>query len=398
MSTATEAAPTSAIVEFLQRVGARCEVEFPDGHTLRTAPGPTEFRVVFHSEQAVQTGLSQWAIGKAYIAGELDIDGDMWAVLALRDELAVGMPIADMVKFAATLFLTSPQKANQSAIQDHYTLGDDFYLTFVDQRYRFYSHCLFHDDTETLEEAAEHKLESMWQALGLQPGMRLLDIGGGWGGVAEYCSPRGVHVTSITLVEESAAYIRDLAQRKDLSVDVVLGDFLDFTTDEPFDHVVIYGVIEHIPNYIKFCQQLWRVLKPGGRLYMDASATKEKFAMSPVTRAFTWTGHHTFLCLQQMLQELLFHGFDVVDVRRETHDYELTITHWAQRLEQHRERIIQRWGEKTYRAFRVFLWGGAHAFHTNRLQAYHLVAQRRPDEGPRPGLARRVGGFLASLR
>lgn len=216
--------------------------------------------------------------------------------------------------------------------------------------------------------------------------------------MAEYCTPRGVHVTSVTIVDDSADYIRRLAAEKDLAVDVVHGDFLDFTTDQPFDHAVIYGVIEHIPNYGRFADTVWRALKPGGKLYMDASATKEKYAMSPVTRAFTWTGHHTFLSLQGILAELLYHGFEISEVKRETRDYELTITHWAERFDAAREKIVARWGEKTYRAFRVFLWGGSHAFATNRLQAYHLVAIRRADRGPRPGIVRRVGGFLASLR
>ncbi len=68
----------------------------------------------------------------------------------------------------------------------------------MDAKYRFYSQCLFRTDDETLEQAAEHKLESMWNGLQLEPGMRLLDIGGGWGGVHEYCGPRGVDVTSLT--------------------------------------------------------------------------------------------------------------------------------------------------------------------------------------------------------
>jgi cyclopropane-fatty-acyl-phospholipid synthase len=295
------------------------------------------------------------------------------------------------------LFLRSPVCVNRSAINQHYTLGDDFYLTFIDSRYRFYSHCVFHSDEETLEQAAEHKLESMWAALDLRPGMRLLDIGGGWGGVAQYCGARGVHVTSVTLVEDSARYIGSLIRDERLPAEVVLSDFLEFETDQPFDHAVIFGVIEHIPNYSRFCSKVWDVLKPGGRLYLDASATKEKYAVSPVTRAYTWPGHHAFLGLQDMTQELLFHGFEIVEVRRETRDYELTITHWAERFERARPDIIQRWGEQTYRAFRIFLWGGAHAFSTNRLQAYHLVAERRCDPGPRPGTIRRLAGAAASF-
>jgi cyclopropane fatty-acyl-phospholipid synthase-like methyltransferase len=92
----------------------------------------------------------------------------------------------------------------------------------------------------------------------------------------------------------------------------------------------------------------------------------------------------------------LFHGFDVLDVRQETRDYELTMGHWARRFDAAHRDITDRWSEGLYRAFRVFLWGGTHGFRTNRLQAYSLVAERRDDAGPRPGTLRRFAHFLAA--
>ena len=99
-----------------------------------------------------------------------------------------------------------------------------------------------------------------------------------------------------------------------------------------------------------------------------------------------------------VIAELLYHGFEIVDVTRETRDYELTMREWATRLDAAEGVITERWGAETYRAFRLFLWGGAHAFRTNALQAYHLVAERTADPGPRPSVARRTVQFLAGLR
>lgn len=387
-----------AATELLGRLDASCEVELPDGQVIPVGPGPSAFRVIFRSERALRTPLTEYALGRAFVEGDIDVTGDLMAMLDVRDRVRDSVTLGAKLKFAAQLFLQAPTRVNSKAIGYHYTFGDDFYLTFIDTRYRFYSHCVFHDDGETLEEAAEHKLEQMWDALGLRAGMRLLDIGGGWGGVTEYCGARGVHVTSLTLVEDSANYIRNLIKEKDLPGEVVVEDVLAHRPAEPYDHAVIYGVIEHIPNYRGFCTRVWNALRPGGRLYMDASATKQKYAMSAFTRRYIWHGTHTFLALQDMVQELLLHGFEVVGVRRETHDYELTIRHWAERLDANHEAIASRWGEELYRAFRLYLWGGSHAFKVNRLQAYHLVAERRPDPGPRPGLPRRMGSFALSLR
>lgn len=395
----TEAADNTALLlSALQRLRTSGSVEYSDGTLHKVGGAEPSWHIRFRTEQAQSLPLNEYALGQAYVDGQLDLDGDLAALLEVRSHLRKGITPRDAAAFAYRLMLRSPTKVNAASIAKHYTLGDDFYLSFIDQRYRFYSHCLFHNDEESLEEAAEHKLESMWNALDLKPGMRLLDIGGGWGGVTEYCGSRGVEVTSLTLVEDSAAYIRGLIADRGLPGQVVVQDILDHRPSEPYDNAVIYGVIEHIPNYRRFCERVWTALKPGGRLYLDASATKQKFAVSPFTRQYTWPGHHSFLSLQDMTRELLLHGFEIAEVSRETHDYELTIRHWADRFEDNHDLVAGRWGEDVYRAFRMFLRGGQHAFQTNRLQAYHLVAERRTDPGPRPGALLRAADFIGSLR
>jgi cyclopropane-fatty-acyl-phospholipid synthase len=386
------------LIAVLEQLDTPGSVEYCDGTRHLVGEGDPVWHVRFRTEAAQSLPLDEYALGQAYVAGEIDLDGDLTALLDARSRLRKGITVRDAAAFAYRLMLRSPTKVNAASIAKHYTLGDDFYLSFIDRRYRYYSHCLFHHDTETLEEAAEHKLESMFGALDLKPGMRLLDIGGGWGGTTQYCGNRGVEVTSLTLVEESAAYIRRLIEGQGIPGKVVVQDILDHRPAEPYDHAVIYGVIEHIPNYRTFCERVWSALKPGGRLYLDASATKQKFAVSPFTRQYTWPGHHSFLSLQDMIRELLFHGFEIVEVKRETHDYELTIKHWADRFEANHDFVAGRWGEDVYRAFRMFLRGGQHAFQTNRLQAYHLVAERREDPGPRPGALIRAADFIGSLR
>ena len=84
---------------------------------------------------------------------------------------------------------------------------------------------------------------------------------------------------------------------------------------------------------------------------------------------------------------------DLVEVKNESADYHLTMRHWAERLDEHRNEIIERWGERLYRTFRIYLWGGARSFAHGFLQAYHVVAQRRLDSGRRPGLIRRTVHF-----
>ena len=391
------------IGELVQRAVARsgisCAVVLASGETLRFGAGEPQFTLRFHSDTPLLGAMSEFALGTAYINGEFDIDGDMFAMQEVRDLLPPRGNLAIALGFLWQLFVMPATWVNKRAIDKHYTRGDDFYLSYIDTRYRFYSHCLFERDDETLEEAAEHKLESMWNGLQLRPGMRLLDIGGGWGPVHEYCGPRGVNVTSLTIAEDSYKYISALDRRLGLDrCTVKLEDFLVHTPAEPYDAIVIYGVIEHIPNYRRFAARVWDCLKPGGRLYLDASATVEKYATSDFISAYIWPGAHSFLCLQDVVQELLFHGLDIIETKNETKDYGLTMRHWAERLDANKDFIVATWGERTYRLWRIYLWTGSYGFHVDALQAYHVVAQRRPAPGPRPGAFKRVTQFLRSFK
>jgi cyclopropane-fatty-acyl-phospholipid synthase len=387
----------AALLRLLERSGASGEIELPCGIVHQIGATAPRFRVHLRSSRALAGGFSELDLARAYVEGEFDIEGDMLALLDVRSSLLDRAPLVARLQFLLNFF-SPPAWVNRRAIGHHYTLGNDFYLSFIDQRYRFYSHCVYRADSESLEEAAEHKLEQMVAAVRLQPGMRLLDIGAGWGGVTEYCGSRGVDVTSLTLVDDSKNYIENLIHKRNLPGRVLLEDVLKHRPAEPYDAAVIYGVIEHIPNYRRFLRVLWDALKPGARLYLDASATKEKFDMSAFTRHYIWHGTHTFLSLQDLIQEALFNGFELIQVKNETRDYELTIKAWAERLDAKHEALAERWGEPLYRAFRTYLWGGCHAFRHRTLQAYHLVVERCPEPGPRPGLCRRALHFLRSLR
>jgi cyclopropane-fatty-acyl-phospholipid synthase len=387
-----------ALARLLGGTGVPCEIVLPSGEAIRYGESPPKFRLIVHSDRGLRGAFDELALGRAYVEGEIDVEGDFWSVFELRRQLADRARTGQLLRFLVNLLLVVPTRVNRRAIDFHYTLGDDFYHSFIDSRYHFYSQGLFQAEDETLEEASEHKLETLFAALHLAPGTRLLDIGGGWGGVTRYCGARGVHVTSLTLAEDSYRYIRNLLETAGSPGEVRLQDFLEHRPELPYDAIVILGVIEHIPTYRRFCALAWECLKPGGRLYLDASAAHEKYEVGTFTRQYIWRGSHSFLCLQDIVQELLFHGFAVEEVKCETRDYELTMRHWAQRLDAARDFIVQGWGERVYRAFRLYLWGGSHALHADTLQAYHLVARRGEERGLRPGLLRRTRQFLKEWR
>jgi cyclopropane-fatty-acyl-phospholipid synthase len=381
----------------LAGAGVSCEVQFQSGEILRVGAGNVQFRVTVHDDRSLLGGLDELSLAEAYVEGKLDFDGDMLSLLDLRMKLKDKTVLRQVLKFWSTLLFRNIVSANQKAIALHYNFGDDFYLCFMDSKYRLYSHGIFESDSEPLETGCERKLDTAYDELNLSPGMRILDIGGGWGGATEYFGRRGVHVTSLTIAQDSFRFISRLIETHHLPCEVLLEDFLGHRPAEPYDAIVIFGVIEHIPNYREFAKQAWNVLKPGGSVYLDGSASKEKYDMSSFTRKYIWPGTHTFMSLPDVVQEVLNHGFELVRVQSETHDYEITAKHWAERFESNRERIVKQWGEALYRAFGLYLWGTSHAFRRDLLQAYHLVARKTIEVGPRPGRIRRVRSFARNI-
>lgn len=389
--------PPTGVAALLAAIDTPGQIQLPNGAVVAVGVGEPVYRVIFRSERALRTPMTEMGIGRAYLDGDIEVEGDLGALFNVRQNLQEKVPLRQKFQFVYD-FIRTATKMNAKAIGDHYSLGDSFYLAFLDKRFRFYTHGLFSRPDETIEEASEHKMETIFAALDLKPGMRLLDIGGGWGGVTQYCGARGVHVTTLTLAPDGARYVQRAIEENKLPGQVFLEDFLNHKPTELYDHVVILGVIEHIPNYRRFARQMWDMLKPGGRMYLDGSAAVEKFAVSSFTRDYIWRGTHTFMTLQDVLAELLYHGFSVLDVANETRDYELTMLEWAKRLDSAMDELIAGWGERNYRVFRLFLWGGTHAFKTNALQAYHVVAEKTASSGPRPSIPRRFRQFLGNLR
>lgn len=314
--------PRTGLPALLASLDIPGEIQLPDGSIVSISTGEPIYKAIFHSDRALRTPMTELGVGQAYVAGDIEIEGDFMSLLDARSKLKAKVPWRQKVQFLRDYFRTATSM-NAKAVGDHYTRGDDLYLTFIDKRFRFYSQGLFQRQDESIEEASEHKLETMFKALDLKPGMRLLDIGGGWGGVTQYCGARGVEVTSLTLTADSARFIERVITENSLPGQVFRQDFLLHKPDELYDHIVIYGVIEHLPDYREFARRVWDLLKPGGRMYLDGSAAVTKYAVSSWTRKYIWGGTHTYMTVQDVMAELLYHGFEVKEVVNETKDYEL---------------------------------------------------------------------------
>ncbi len=346
-----------------------------DGRTDRFGEGEPVCQIAIQDRRGwiALSRLDELAVCEAYVTGSLDITGDMLQVMSLRDALSDPHPLHRLWRRLSPL-IVGQLRTDSQAIKQHYDVENDFHLTFMDPS-RIYSHALFEHDDEPLETAQRRKLDFALEACRLVPGQQVLDVGGGWGGFTEHAGRRGIRVTSLTISRESLRFLTDLIERLHLPCRALHENFLTHRSAEPYDAIVVLGVMEHLPDYRAALRQFQRLLKPGGRVYTDASAARKKYEASSFISRYIYPGNHSFLCLHDFLAALAETPFALQALHNDRHSYYLTCKAWAENLERARGEAIRRWGERLYRTFRLYLWGSAHAFLSDRLQAYRLVLE-----------------------
>ena len=273
-----------------------------------------------------------------------------------------------------TAFLLGQVHVDRRAIARHYEFDHDLYLSYLKET-RCYSQAVYAREDEPLDLAQRRKLDLVLEACRLEPGHRVLDVGGGWGTLTEHAGRKGTRVTSLTISRKSYEFICELIARHQLPCQVHLQDFLEHEAAQPYDAIAILGVMEHLPNYTAVLRQFLKLLKPGGRVYLDAGAISEKFKSTPFLTRHIFPGNHSFFCLHDFMKALSATPFELIAVANDRHSYYLTCKAWAENLELARDAIVARWGEPIYRRFRLFLWGSAHAFLSRGLNAYRVVLE-----------------------
>lgn len=346
--------------------------DFTDG----AAPA---FTITINDDRGARalTSLDQLQVAVAYLSGHLDVDGDLMAVLAIRNFFPDVHPIAFLARWAPAL-IRGRREHDRRSISTHYDEESEFFLTFLDHRHRCYTEGVFAHDDEQLEDAMTRKMDLALASLGVRPGDHVLEVGGGWGAFAEYAARNGIQVTTLTLAEESERYLTDLFTRENLPVTVVRQHVFTYTSPIRYDAIVNMGVTEHLPDYRRTLNKYAELVKPGGRVYLDALAMRHKQRLSTFMKRYIYPGNSAPLLLHSYLRQVARSPFELISIEDDRHNYFLTCREWARRLDEARDDIVQQWGEPLYRRFRLFLWGSAAGFDTGLVQAYRWVLRMPP--------------------
>ena len=384
-------------------------IELWDGSRVpSTRHGPT---IRLNSPRAIGhlvRAPGELGLGRAYVCGEIDVDDldgivallGRWQAppLGLRGRLGL---TAGALRAAGLHRLPKPPAAelrpsrrrhtkrrDAAAVRHHYDVSNEFFALFLDESMT-YSCALFEEGTQTLEEAQRAKLELICRKLELQPGMRMLDIGCGWGSLAIHAArEHGASVWGITLSEPQAELARARARDAGVEdrVEIRVMDYRDLR-EERFDAVASIGMVEHVgeSQIDEYAARIASVLEPDGRV-LNHGITKVPPQKGGAYVGGDFSDRYVFpdgelLNLSRMLLAFERAGFEALNVENLHTDYAETLRHWTSRLDRSLEEAERLAGPERLRVWRLYLRAARNSFETAGNAVYQLLCSRPLTEG-----------------
>jgi len=383
-------------------------------------PADSAATLVVHTPRALRRFLwspDELGLGRAYVSGDMDIEGDIYAALSLPDLLSSDdrpdltldwRQRAAAVRTALRLRAIGPNppappeesrlqgrlhalRRDAAAITHHYDVGNDFYRLVLGETMT-YSCAYWSEPDCTLDQAQEAKYALIARKLGLHQGMRMLDVGCGWGGMVLHAArEHGVHAGGAPIAPALAERARDRVAEAGLShlVEIRLQDYRE-VTDGPYDAISSIGMAEHVgqAQLQVYATQMYGLLTPGGRLLNHAISRRPGPVMDPkrsflIRYVFPDGELHP---LANTVDTLEIAGLEVRDVESLREHYARTCRAWVQRLDDHWDEAVALSTLGWARVWQLYLAASALAFEQLRTGLNQVLAVR-PDEQLGSGMA-----------
>ncbi len=375
----------------------------------------------------VLTHPGELGLARAYVAGDIDIDGDLDSLFELSvppmrqllkvDNLrsllsVVGLnalrPIAPPPIEAKQRGMLHSRSRDRQAISHHYDVSNAFYEMVLGPSMT-YSCAVFRSPDDTLEEAQRRKVDLVARKLELSASTRLLDVGSGWGAMAIHAAKEyGATVVGVTLSQEQLRYATNLAKKAGVSdlVEFRLQDFRD-VHDGPFDAISSIGMSEHVgrKSLASYTQQLFDLLRPGGRFLNHAIGRPVSFDPDPDPSKTSELSRQMQIALglrgpskigSPFMERYVFpdgelhevgtmvsmfqaHGFEVRHLESLREHYALTLRHWVSNLNKRFDEAVEEVGEQRARVWNLYMSGSAVGFERHHLEIHQILCAKPVD-------------------
>ena len=386
-----------------------------NGTTLRLGrsesdlPAPP-FTLVFRSPTVVRTmmlGRDRLRLVESYFRGDIDIEGDFFAALRLKDHLnSFRLSVLDRVRAVFfTLRLPASRAAppptddstlhgqavrshskaeNRKSIQFHYDVSNKFYALWLDEA-MVYSCAYFEHPGDNLEQAQQAKIDLICRKLRLATGDRLLDIGCGWGALVIHAAKHfGVRAHGVTISKQQLELAQERITQAGLEdrVTVELRDYRDLQGESVYDKIASVGMFEHVglKNLPAYFAAVHRLLKPSG-LFLNHGITHDVEGWDK-TSSTEFINRYVFPdgqldTISNIQREMERAHFEIADVEALRPHYALTLRHWVARLEQHHDHALEYVSESTFRVWRLYMAACALEFESGEIGVYQVLASKR---------------------
>ena len=323
-------------------------------------------------------------LAEGYVNGHFDVQGQAADIVDTAARLAqLGAPMQG--GFGRLVKALSHDRVKDAhAIAHHYDVSNNFYRLWPDEA-MVYSCAYFPTRTESLNEAQNAKLDHVLGKLMLRPGERLLDIGCGWGGVALRAAQKhGANVVGITLSKNQHALASERVARAGLAhqVEIRLQDYRDMAArDGQFDKITSIGMFEHVGlNHLEaYFVKIHALLKDGDLVLNHGITSTDPGSGSAPLGAAKFIEKYVFPNgelphISLALKDMPSAGLEALDVECLRRHYARTLALWSENYEHQQDAIRAMVNETTYRVWRIYLAGCAHAFAQNWVSIYQALA------------------------
>lgn len=312
-------------------------------------------------------------LGESYMEGMWDCDAIDQCVSHLMkanlyEKASHSWPVI-LGAIKARLFNLQDKSGSMEVIDQHYQIGNELYKKMLDPTLAY--SCGYWQEASNLEDAQKAKFDLICKKLYFKPGMKVLDIGCGWGGFAKYAADNyGVHVVGITLSENQAEHARSISVG--LPVEIRLADYRDM--NEPFDRILEIGMFEHVgvKNYREFMEVVHRCLKDDGLFLLHTIGANTSNVLGD-----PWLDKYIFpnAILPSIAQ--IGESTEGLFVMEDWHNfgphYDKTLLAWYDNFNKNWYQFSDKYGTPFYRMWKYYLLSCAGCFRAREIQLWQVV-------------------------